>query len=76
MDERLKAEGPAAYFTELPIRTMLEALKEAKIPAEISNSAGTYGCNQIFYHLMDYLAREKMSSQRDSSTSPAFPSRW
>ena len=60
MDERLKAEGPAAYFTELPIRAMLEALKAAKIPAEISNSAGTYGCNQIFYHLMDYLAREKI----------------
>jgi pyroglutamyl-peptidase len=53
------AEGPDAYFTELPIRAMLEALKEAKIPAEISNSAGTYGCNQIFYHLMDYLASEK-----------------
>lgn len=60
VDERLNAEGPAAYFTELPIRAMLEALKAAKIPAEISNSAGTYGCNQIFYHLMDYLAREKI----------------
>jgi len=59
VDERLNEEGSAAHFTKLPIRAMLEALKEAKIPAEISNSAGTYGCNQIFYHLMDYLAREK-----------------
>ena len=60
VDERLNEKGPAAFFTRLPIRAILEALREAKIPAEISNSAGTYGCNQIFYHLMDYIEREKL----------------
>ncbi len=58
VDEPLNEEGPAAYFTKLPFRDLLAALKEAKIPAALSNSAGTYGCNQVFYHLMDYLARE------------------
>ncbi|MCW4036239.1 MAG: pyroglutamyl-peptidase I [Candidatus Bathyarchaeota archaeon] len=58
VDEPLNEEGPVGYFTRLPFRDILAALKEAKIPATLSNSAGTYGCNQIFYHLMDYLARE------------------
>ena len=59
LDEMLSEDGPAAYFTRLPFRELLAGLKDAKIPAELSNSAGTYGCNQVFYHLMDYLAREE-----------------
>jgi len=57
VDDPLNGEGPAAYFSGLPLREILSALKDAGIPAAISNSAGTFGCNQIFYHLMDYLAR-------------------
>lgn len=57
VDEPLNCAGPAAYFSGLPLRDISEALKEAKIPAAISNSAGTFGCNQIFYHLMDYRSR-------------------
>ena len=57
-DTPLREGGPVAYFATLPIRKVLMALKEAKIPAALSNSAGADGCNQIFYHLMDYLARE------------------
>ena len=57
-DQPLREGGPAAYFTTLPFREILAALKEAKIPAVLSNSAGTVGCNQIFYHLMDHIARE------------------
>jgi pyroglutamyl-peptidase len=39
------------------LREILEAVKEAGVPVGISNSAGTFGCNQIFYHLMDYRSR-------------------
>jgi pyroglutamyl-peptidase len=48
-------EGPAAYFTTLPIKAMLAALGEAGIPAEVSQSAGTYVCNHVFYGLMHAL---------------------
>ena len=58
LDEPLNAEGPVAYWTRLPYRRMLEGLKEAGVPARLSSSAGTFGCNQIFYHLMDHLASE------------------
>ena len=48
--------GPAAYFTGLPYRRLLRALEEAKVPCSLSNSAGTFGCNHVFYELMHHLS--------------------
>lgn len=48
-------DGPAAYFSTLPIKAMLRALRGAGIPAEISQTAGTYVCNHVFYGLMHAL---------------------
>ena len=73
VDERLNGEGPAAYFNGLPLRDILEALKEAKVPAAISNSAGTFGCNQIFYHLMDYRAKEGLDIPAGFIHVPCLP---
>jgi pyroglutamyl-peptidase len=50
------ADGPAAYFATLPLNTMLAALREAGLPAEISGSAGSYVCNHVFYTLMHLAA--------------------
>ena len=50
------AGGPAAYFSTLPIKTMLRAMRDAGLPAEVSNSAGTFVCNHVFYALMHHLA--------------------
>lgn len=47
--------GPAAYFTKLPIKRSLAALQAERIPAEVSQSAGTFVCNQVFYLLMHEL---------------------
>ncbi len=55
IDEAVVADGPAAYFTTLPIKAMLCALHEAGIPAEVSQTAGTYVCNHAFYGLMHAL---------------------
>jgi pyroglutamyl-peptidase len=49
------AGGPAAYFSTLPIKAILLALRGAGIPAEVSQSAGTYVCNHVFYGLMHAL---------------------
>ncbi|WP_455143474.1 pyroglutamyl-peptidase I [Candidatus Hodarchaeum mangrovi] len=54
-DEKLVEEGPVAYFSTLPIRKIQEYLRKHNIPCYISNSAGTFGCNQIFYYMMNYL---------------------
>ena len=50
--------GPAAYFTTLPIKAMLAALRDAGIPAEVSQTAGTFVCNHVFYGLMHALRAE------------------
>lgn len=60
-DATLVEGGPAAYFTRLPIRKLLEKVRAGGVPAEISNSAGAFGCNQVFYHLMDYAERERLN---------------
>jgi len=50
------AGGPAAYFSTLPVNNMLAALRGAGLPSEISNSAGSYVCNHLFYALMHMAA--------------------
>ena len=57
IDSPVVAGGPAAYFTDLPIKAMLAALHGARIPAEVSQTAGTFVCNHVFYGLMHALRR-------------------
>ena len=72
-DETLSKDGPVAYFTNLPYRNVVERLKQSDIPAVVSNSAGTFGCNQIFYHLMDYLARREANISAGFIHVPSLP---
>lgn len=48
--------GPAAHFTTLPIKACVAAMRKAGLPAAVSNTAGTFVCNHIFYALMDLAA--------------------
>ncbi len=50
--------GPSAYFSRLPIKTMRLTLLAADIPAEVSQTAGTFVCNHVFYGLMHELAHQ------------------
>ena len=50
--------GPAAYFSTLPIKAMRAAAQAAGVPAEVSQTAGTFVCNHVFYGLMHRLATE------------------
>lgn len=56
IDTPVVRNGPAAYFTRLPIKAMLQALQDEGIAAEISQTAGTFVCNHVFYALMHLLA--------------------
>ena len=60
-DAPIKAEGPDAYFSTLPIRKIVNALTDAAIPATISNTAGTYLCNNVMYHMLDYLSERSLN---------------
>ena len=58
VDEIIFEDGENAYFSNLPIKALVEKIKEAGIPASISNSAGTFVCNHIMYGLL-YLIDKK-----------------
>jgi pyroglutamyl-peptidase len=47
--------APDGYFSTLPIRAIADRLIEARIPAAISNSAGTFLCNRLFYSVMHLI---------------------
>ncbi len=48
--------APNAHFSTLPIKAMLRALQNARIAAAISNTAGTFVCNQVFYAIAHLVA--------------------
>ena len=50
--------GPAAYFSTLPIKAMRQAIEQGGIAAEVSQTAGTFVCNHVFYSLMHILATQ------------------
>jgi pyroglutamyl-peptidase len=51
------AGGPAAYFTRLPVKALVQRLQAAGLPAELSMTAGSFVCNQVFYGLLHALRR-------------------
>lgn len=56
VDGPVTAGGPVGYFSTLPLKASLQALNRAGIPAEVSQTAGTYVCNHVFSALMHRLA--------------------
>ncbi len=60
IDQPIVAGGPAAYFTGLPVKRAVAALREAGLPAIVSNTAGTFVCNHIFYGLMHLVASRRL----------------
>ena len=51
IDEAIQPTGAPAYFSNLPVKRMTEAIKTAGVPARLSNTAGTFVCNHILYQL-------------------------
>ena len=73
IDTRIAAEGPAAYFATLPIKAAAAALRQAGLPAAISNTAGTFVCNHIFYGLMHLTARRGLRLRAGFMHLPYLP---
>jgi pyroglutamyl-peptidase len=72
-DEILEPDGFPAYFSTLPIKDMVMALINAKIPVMTSYSAGTFGCNQIFYQAMHHLDIEELNIPAGFIHVPSLP---
>jgi pyroglutamyl-peptidase len=54
IDQPIVEDGPTAYFSSLPIKAIVQHLRDQGIPANVSQTAGTYVCNHVFYGLMHY----------------------
>ena len=75
--------GPAAYFSTLPIKRLAQGLQQAGHPAHISQTAGTFVCNHVFYALQHHLLGQHVMSgfvhlpalpeQADRAPSPRPP---
>ena len=63
IDTPIRLDGEAAYFSTLPIKAMVQAIKEEGLPASVSNSAGTFVCNHLMYQAL-YLADKKFPNVR------------
>nr|WP_202538530.1 pyroglutamyl-peptidase I [Streptomyces sp. SID8379] len=58
IDEPVVPGGPAAYFSTLPVKACVAAVRSAGVPAAVSNTAGTFVCNHVAYGLAHLLATE------------------
>ena len=65
--------APSAYFSTLPIKAMLRALQTAQISAAISNTAGTFVCNQVFYALAHLVATRYLNLRSGFVHVPFLP---
>ena len=63
IDTPIREDGQAAYFSTLPIKAMVKAIKEEGLPATVSNTAGTFVCNHLMYQAL-YLADKKFPNMR------------
>lgn len=59
LDQAIVRGGPTAYWSSLPIKAIVAALRKRRIPAAVSQTAGTFVCNHVFYGLMHELRRSR-----------------
>ncbi len=74
IDESITSAGPAAYFATLPIKAMVDAVRKKGIPAEVSNTAGTFVCNHLMYGVLHHLATTGSSARAGFVHVPFLPS--
>ncbi|MFZ2259826.1 MAG: pyroglutamyl-peptidase I [Luteococcus japonicus] len=56
LDRSVADDGPAAYFATLPVKAMVQAIRDEGLPSSLSNTAGTFVCNHLMYGVLHHLA--------------------
>ncbi|SEF73784.1 pyroglutamyl-peptidase I . Cysteine peptidase. MEROPS family C15 [Caloramator fervidus] len=73
IDTPIDESGEPAYFSTLPIKAIVNGIREEKIPASISNSAGTYVCNHLLYGILNYIKKNKLNIKAGFIHIPYLP---
>lgn len=54
--ESAQADGPTAYFATIPVKAMVQNVREHGLPCHVSFTAGTYVCNCVMYNVLHLCA--------------------
>ena len=65
--------GPVAYLATAPVKAMVLAMRRAGVPADISDAAGTFGCNHLMYGMLHHLTTTESSARAAWLHLPALP---
>ncbi len=63
IDIPVDPQGPIAYFATIPVKKIVEEIRKEKIPASVSNTAGTYVCNHLMYGILNYIHKNGLSTK-------------
>ena len=74
LDVPVVVGGPAAYFSTLPVKAMVAAIREAGLPASLSNTAGTFVCNHLMYGVLHHAATHDPQVRAGFMHVPFIPS--
>ena len=74
IDTQVVSKAPVGYFSSLPIKAIVKAMRQAGIPASVSQTAGTYVCNHLFFGLMHLLATQSSGARGGFLHLPPLPS--
>ena len=74
VDAPIIADGAPAYFATLPIKAMVRSMREAGIPASVSDSAGTFVCNHLMYGVLHFLNAQCPGTRGGFMHVPYIPS--
>ena len=73
IDRPVVRDGPAAHFATLPIKACVAEMRKEGLPASVSNTAGTFVCNNVFYALMDMATRHPIAMRAGFMHIPYVP---
>lgn len=73
IDQPVVADGPVAYWSTLPIKAIARDLRAAGIPVSVSNTAGSFVCNHVFYALMHALTSQGLQARGGFVHVPLLP---
>lgn len=73
IDETVVKGAPAAYFSTLPIKAMVKAMQDSNIPSSVSNTAGTFVCNHLFYGVQHHIVSKGLHIRHGFVHIPLLP---
>jgi len=72
-DAPIVSQGPTAYLATLSIKQVVAGLCNAGFPAAVSNTAGLFVCNHLFYGVLHHIVTHNLDMQAGFVHVPFLP---